>query len=380
MSTLLDTVRGLVTPQLVSRLASSSGESNTNVTTALTSAVPLLLGNMANQSDDRGFVSQLMSLVTDPGAENAAAGLSTSAAASESSLTTKLLSLVSGGSPSHLADSLGRTAGVKSSTATALLPVAGSLVLSALAKIVRTDRLDAGALVSRLRGEAGAFSGVSSAAPVTAYKAVPTEVIPETRRKSSAWRWAIPVVLGALALWALTGLLGRRGDDSTLRTAAGTPGAVATTGEMLSHTLPTGQSLRYPRGAAEDRLLKELQGGATDANRAWIDFDRIGFATGSTSLTQESQAQIRNIAAILQAFPDTRVKVGGYTDDAGDPAANLQLSRERATAVRDALNAAGVDAARLEAEGYGEQHPVASNDTDAGRQRNRRVALRVETR
>jgi len=71
------------------------------------------------------------------------------------------------------------------------------------------------------------------------------------------------------------------------------------------------------------------------------------------------------------------MKVGGYTDNTGDPAANLDLSQRRATNVRQALVDLGVPANRLQAEGFGERHPVADNLTEEGRQQNRRIALNV---
>ena len=71
------------------------------------------------------------------------------------------------------------------------------------------------------------------------------------------------------------------------------------------------------------------------------------------------------------------MKIGGYTDDTGDPAANQQLSQARAESVQAQLVADGVAAERIEAEGYGQAHPVATNETDAGRTKNRRIALRV---
>jgi outer membrane protein OmpA-like peptidoglycan-associated protein len=71
------------------------------------------------------------------------------------------------------------------------------------------------------------------------------------------------------------------------------------------------------------------------------------------------------------------LKPGGYTDNIGDPAANLALSRKRAEYTRAELVKLGVDAKRLEAEGYGDKHPVADNSTEEGRQKNRRIYLRV---
>src|SRR4029434_3190320 len=94
-------------------------------------------------------------------------------------------------------------------------------------------------------------------------------------------------------------------------------------------------------------------------------------------LEPESRDQLRNVAEIMKAYPNVKMKIGGYTDNVGDPASNLKLSQDRATNVAAALVALGVSSDRLSAEGFGEQFPVADNSTDAGRQQNRRIALRV---
>ncbi len=94
-------------------------------------------------------------------------------------------------------------------------------------------------------------------------------------------------------------------------------------------------------------------------------------------LAPASQPQVRNIATIMECYPNVNLKVGGYTDNVGDPASNLKLSQARAENTAAAIVSHGVPAARVQAEGYGEQHPVASNDTAEGRQRNRRTDVRV---
>ena len=71
------------------------------------------------------------------------------------------------------------------------------------------------------------------------------------------------------------------------------------------------------------------------------------------------------------------IKVGGYTDNVGAPQTNLRISGERAKATLQELVNMGISANRMDAEGYGEQHPVADNATDQGRQKNRRVDIRV---
>jgi len=108
-----------------------------------------------------------------------------------------------------------------------------------------------------------------------------------------------------------------------------------------------------------------------------LNFDRLEFETGSTALTPRSRAQITDIARILSAYPQVRVQIAGYTDNTGNEAANLALSRGRAEAVMNALRENGAPAANLTAEGFGSQDPIASNASDDGRAGNRRVTLTI---
>ena len=112
-------------------------------------------------------------------------------------------------------------------------------------------------------------------------------------------------------------------------------------------------------------------------NDTWFDFDRLLFATGSATLEPASHEQLSNIAAIMKAYPKVKIKLGGYTDNTGDPAANLKLSDDRAKNVMAELVKLGVDPSRMEAKGYGEDHPVGDNKTEEGRQLNRRISLRL---
>jgi K(+)-stimulated pyrophosphate-energized sodium pump len=109
----------------------------------------------------------------------------------------------------------------------------------------------------------------------------------------------------------------------------------------------------------------------------WFDFDRLTFDTNSATLSAQSQEQLGNIASILKAYPNMQIKIGGYTDNTGDYAANMQLSQQRADSVQQQLVGMGIAAERIQAEGYGPQHPIADNSTEAGRARNRRIALLV---
>jgi outer membrane protein OmpA-like peptidoglycan-associated protein len=114
-----------------------------------------------------------------------------------------------------------------------------------------------------------------------------------------------------------------------------------------------------------------------DRTKGWMSFDRVYFETGKATLTKESMQQLKNIALLLQSYPRTRIKLGGYTDSVGAYQMNRQLSEARARTAWAALVELGVSPSRLEARGYGSNYPVASNTTPAGRAMNRRLSVRV---
>ncbi|MEN9443365.1 MAG: hypothetical protein RIS47_255 [Bacteroidota bacterium] len=103
----------------------------------------------------------------------------------------------------------------------------------------------------------------------------------------------------------------------------------------------------------------------------------IFFEFGSARLASTSQAEIIRVVQFLNRYPKVRIRISGHTDNVGGDAANLTLSLQRAQAVVAALVAAGVPSTSLEAKGAGKTQPVMPNDTEAGRQMNRRVEFEV---
>jgi flagellar motor protein MotB len=101
----------------------------------------------------------------------------------------------------------------------------------------------------------------------------------------------------------------------------------------------------------------------------------INFDFDKAEIKPESQPIIEEIAKLLQDNPSLNLTIEGHTDNVGTPAYNKQLSEARARSVVAALTAQGIEARRLEAEGYGQDKPIADNSTDEGRARNRRVEL-----
>ncbi|MFC7291246.1 OmpA family protein [Hirschia litorea] len=144
-----------------------------------------------------------------------------------------------------------------------------------------------------------------------------------------------------------------------------------------------GVELTGAANGVEAKLLSFIESDAEPCKEAacWYSFDRLTFNTGSAELDMDkSAAQLDNIAQILNAYPSIELKIGGYTDNTGSEEANMTISQARAEAVVAALIADGIAAERLDPEGYGPQHPVASNDTEEGRAQNRRIDVRVRAR
>lgn len=103
--------------------------------------------------------------------------------------------------------------------------------------------------------------------------------------------------------------------------------------------------------------------------------DGVNFGNNKATLVPEATAILDRAAESLKQWGDVKVEVAGHTDDRNSDAYNKQLSQRRAEAVRDYLVSKGVDASRLTAKGYGESSPVAANDSEENRFKNRRVEL-----
>ena len=101
--------------------------------------------------------------------------------------------------------------------------------------------------------------------------------------------------------------------------------------------------------------------------------DGVTFDTGKATIRPESFPRLDAVVEYMAHKKDARIEISGHTDNRGNPKVNKALSLKRAEACRDYLVSKGIDGSRIKALGFGDERPIASNDTEVGRQQNRRI-------
>lgn len=120
------------------------------------------------------------------------------------------------------------------------------------------------------------------------------------------------------------------------------------------------------------RQLENLQLRQTESGVV-VTLGDVLFESGQTQLRDEARSSLVEVVDLLQSEPDKKIRIEGHTDSTGDAETNLEISEKRANTVLEALVALGVDPARVTTAGMGEDFPIASNESEEGRSRNRRV-------
>ena len=401
-NSMMDSILAMVTPEMKQAIASRLGESTQAVQGGLGAATAATLGGLAARAGDSGFLSQIMNLATTANSQNLLGGLASVASSGPSGgvgdLVNKFLPMIFGAQQSQVASAIGQQAGIGATSAMGLLKMAAPLVLGFLGRGFANGSLNVGSLASMLRAEAPSLqsylpAGLMSSLSGGAGQALSAAQSSAAAVTSGGSRWLVPLaIIGALLLiWLfIRSMHPKEAVQNVASTATQAAGSAASAvgsavnqgwvalGEIVQVSLPDGTSLNAPKLGVEGRLVQYLNDSSAPVSEdTWFDFDRLVFDTGSATLQPASQDQLNNVALILKAYPKVKIRIGGYTDNTGDPAANQKLSEDRANSVMVGLAGAGVDPARMDAKGYGSDHPIADNSSEEGRQKNRRVSLRV---
>ncbi|KMQ60041.1 flagellar motor protein MotB [Chryseobacterium angstadtii] len=424
----IDLIKGQLGPALVSQAASQFGESESGISKAIGGILPAVVGGLANNSDNPGVLDAITNASSSGILGNLLGG------SSSNPVISTLLTSIFGDKISGIVNAIATYAGISNNSSSSLLNLVTGATVGSIGKYATDNNLDKSGISSLLGEQKGIVSsllpaglslaslnlgswfGGSSSHAEAAPK--PEEPKIEVTRSTTAagtnpdrnnnnegggsiWKWLLPLLLLIAAAYFLWKQCEKKQTTTTTTTTDSTASkvdsaAVATpTDTSASTTAPAaktdenidlnGVMLKGYKGGMEDQMITFLKSGnyknaADDAalKDKWYDFDHVNFKMGSsTDLEAGSQGQLDNLVAILKAFPDAKIKIGGYTDKTGNEASNVKLSKARAEFIKAALAKAGVGAQVLEAEGYGSKYAkVDAKASDAERAADRKMAVR----
>jgi OOP family OmpA-OmpF porin len=406
---IIELAKSYLSPAIIAKLADLLNEKPSAVESGLNAVLPSVLGAIMQKASTTHGAGEVLDLVKGYEENNLLSKLPQTLNNTDQfqqivSSGKQLLPGLLGSILPQLSDKISENTGVKQSSSNSLVGFATPLILSVLGSNMKSSGFGLSGLTSLLMGQRNAvlaalpsgFGSLLNFKDLGDFKgSTETHQYHEGKKKSS-WPILLIVLLALIGLiWILktckkeeTTVEGSTGaalnsakvavTDLVDSTAGKIKDGMEVLGSFFKRKLPNGIELNIPEFGIENKLVTFIEDKKVLADKVtWFNFDRITFETGSNKLSAESLEQTKNIAEILKAFPDVSLKIGGYTDNTGSAEINKKLSQERADAVKAAIVADGVVAERLDAEGYGPEHPVASNDTEEGRAQNRRIAVRV---
>jgi len=179
-----------------------------------------------------------------------------------------------------------------------------------------------------------------------------------------------------------------RDTKSTLLGAAIGAAVGALSGTAIGHYMDKQESsmrqaLANSEAASVQREQEVLAQAEASSTKKSLDVLKVTFksdylfAVNSSTLLPGAYDELERVARVLNEYPQTHITISGHTDSTGSEEYNQKLSEQRAHAVKNALLGMGVSEARLQTIGFGKSKPIASNATEAGRQQNRRVEVRI---
>jgi outer membrane protein OmpA-like peptidoglycan-associated protein/uncharacterized membrane protein YeaQ/YmgE (transglycosylase-associated protein family) len=427
---LAEAAKNALTPEALHKLSSVLGESPGHVRKAVEAMIPTILAGAASEASTSSGAARLFEMAK----ESAAGGTDlvshlgdhlTGAGAENLGRTGEgMLQAIFGDRLSNLLSWFVKFAGIKSSSASWLMSMVAPLVMNVLGKQILQNGLSVSGLTGLLSGQKGWLSkllpsgvsevpGLNTLADYTdqagaavqsaaQYGEQAVRGAREAIRGTAAlaqparpWLSALlPLLLIGLALGALPLMMRgcgtkeipiarapevRKISEVTIPEVRKAPvvrmaGYGPDLDKLATIKLPDGVNLEIPEASFLHRTYQFLSEAGGSKSRAFI-FEKLDFEGSSVKPTPTTETAVKMMSTILKAFPGVEVRIEGHTDNVGDPVANRRLTSERANAVKDLLVKAGVSADRISTEGFGSEKPIAPNDTEENRAKNRRIEI-----
>jgi len=382
MSNLLDSIKEYITPELIGQAANLLGENEGGISKAVGGIAPTILAGLLEKTGDSNAMGSIFNALSN----------------FDSSILANLGGLIGGGNLAHndpkdaaghllgtlfgakvpaITNAVASFSGTKPSSVSTLLGMVGPLVMGLLSKKINSSGFNVSGLANLLLGEKSSILGAlpTGLGSILGLADLGGGATPDGSTEAATGnRW----------LWPFLLLLGLGGGIiyymKYCAPVTETPKTETPTPADTPAPEPAQPKLTLPAGTEEAAMQTFILSNDTIDKNKWFNFPEIQFDVNKATIKAESEVKLNNVLAILNAYPAVKVKVGGYTDSDGDDKKNMKLSDDRAKSVRDWLVSKGIAADRLDPEGYGEQHPVAPNDTPENKAKNRRISFSVRAK
>lgn len=405
---LIDLIKHPLNPELISEAAIQLGESESNVSKALGSLFPAVLGVFAQHSKQDDVINALLETSSLDFSENLLEK------AGKSPEIQDIISKILGEKSEHILSHVSEYANINKSSAENLLKIATASTLQGIKKCAHENELDDQGILSKLAEnrclipallpagmslehlglenllEKNTETPVETSAPITHKTKEEVKILhQENSEKSSFWKWLLPLLILGIVAWFLWNQLLQK---EALKTKTSTENVTIIPEPIPADSLSDaqkkidfmGNSLQVVSDGLEDRMITFLKtdnyknAKDDDALKStWYEFDQVTFTSGKSDQLTSGTEQIANLIKILKAYPEVKIKIGAYTDKSGTETENLALSQARADFIKNELTKVGLEKQIVNAEGYGSKFatlPATANDEE--RAIDRKIALR----
>lgn len=411
----IDSLKSLISPEMITKASSLLGEKESNVSAAGSSIFAGFMATLLKY----GNTSQLKNILDEAGNLDILSGLKNIFEEKQSQDQQKVgddfLQHLVGDKAADFSDAIAKHAGISKVATNRLVSMLAPVFAGFFGNKIAKDNMSMADLRDEIKKQKNSFIAllpadlirsfdlnsvlhneketIAAAAPTATKLTSPATPPVEEKKKGNGWiKWLLLLALLLLLFFWWRSCENAKKDvyveeavvTETVTPAESTSEQTSTDKASTELTLPDGTRLQAYKGGIEDEMIKFLQSDEykkasnDDLKKKWFVFDNIAFDFGSTTELQEgSKVQLSNIAAILKNFKDAKVEIDGFADKKGSEASNLKISRERAGTIKSLLEKAGVGSQIAKTEGFGEQYAKHSEtESDQARAEDREIALR----